>query len=153
MHPETGFSLLELVLVITLLGILGVAVGVIVFNSQQSHITVAAQKVKSDIQFAREYALTKRGTTYGVAFDDATDSYTVYVGTVATPVLNPNTQAPMIEDFAGFPGVSITGGDYTVEFDKFGKPTTGGGSSVQITDGSTTKTITVITNTGRVTIQ
>jgi prepilin-type N-terminal cleavage/methylation domain-containing protein len=147
-----GFSLIELVLVISLLGILAFSVVTITFDTTTSHLTVAAKKIQSDILYARSLAMTRRGVTFGVAFTDATDTYVVYETSTATPVLSPVNRQPMNEDFAKFPGVTITGGNYTVEFNRKGAPSAGGGGSVQITNGTTTKTISVVANTGRVVI-
>ena len=151
-NTKRGFTIAELVLVIAIVGVLAIAVGTIMIDSQKTHIGIAAKKVKSDIDHARSWAMAKRGTTYGVYFDDSNDQYTVYENTVGTPVLNPQTRQNMVQDFSQFPNISITGGDYTVEFGQFGNPTTGGGGSVQITDGSTTKTISVTAGTGRVNV-
>ena len=144
-----GFTLIELVLVIALLGILASAAVVAVFNYKKSYIEVAKHKIVSDINLAQTWAMTKKGTTFGVFFDSTNNRYTVYEGTTATPVDDPLTKQDLIENFTHFPGVSIVA-NYTVEFNQYGAPITGGGGSLQITDGTVTKTITVTTGTGRV---
>ncbi len=147
--PVKGFTIIELVLVIALLGILGAAATVVVFNYKKTYIEVAKHKIVSDINFAQQLAMTKKGTTFGVFFDKTNNRYTVYQGTTATPVADPLTKQNLIESFTRFPGVSIVA-NFTVEFNQYGSPTTGGGGNVQITDGTVTKTITVTTGTGRV---
>jgi len=149
----SGFTLIELVLTIALLGVMAVAVTVMVINPTRANAEVAAQKARSDIEHARSLAMMKKGTTFGVYFDDSADEYTVYETAVANPVPNPQTKQDLIEDFTKYSGVTITGGDYTVEFDSLGAPTVGGGGSVQITDGSNTYTISINASTGRVDVQ
>lgn len=145
--------MVELVLVLALLGLLAVGIVSLTFNFKRSHLQVAAQKVRSDIEYARSLAMTKRGTLFGVFFEDSTDQYTVYQATVTTPVADPLTKQNLVETFSKWSGVTITGGNYTVEFNSLGAPATGGGGSVQITDGTSAKTITVTAGTGYVTVQ
>lgn len=153
MLKHDGFTLVELILGFVLLGILAVSVTTLFIDFRQADLDVVTKKIRSDIEHARGLAMMKKGTNYGVFFDDSSDRYTVYQGTIVTPVSNPLTQQSLVEDFAQWPGVTITGGNYTVEFSPVGAPTSGGGGSVQITDGSRTKTITVSVGTGRVSIQ
>ncbi len=153
MRSKIGFTLIELVVVIAITGILAVATTVVIYNYKQSYLPIAANKIKSDIEHARGLAMMRQGTTYGVYFNDATDTYTVYQGTVATPVADPQTKQNLIETFSKWPGLSITGGSYTVEFNQFGAPSTGGGGSVTITDGTNTRIISVTAGTGKVTVQ
>ncbi|MBI4209813.1 MAG: type II secretion system protein [Deltaproteobacteria bacterium] len=150
---KNGFTLVELVLVIALLGLFAVGVVTMTFNFKRSHLQVAAEKVRTDIEQARSLAMTKKGTTFGVFFNDSTDQYTVYQTAVTTPVADPLTKQNLIETFSKWSGVTLTGGNYTVEFNSLGSPTTGGGGSVQITDGTNTKTIIVTAVTGHVTVQ
>ncbi|MFH1356582.1 MAG: GspH/FimT family pseudopilin [bacterium] len=152
LNNRLGFTLIELVVVIALIGILSVSVVVMSVNFSKTNITVVAQKIRSDIEYARSLAMTKKGTTFGAFFDDANDEYTVYESVVGTPILDPLTKQSFLEDFSKWSSVTITGGDYTVEFNRVGVPTTGGGGSVQITDGSTTKTIAVTAGTGKVSV-
>jgi prepilin-type N-terminal cleavage/methylation domain-containing protein len=148
-----GFTLIELVVVIAVTGVLAVTAAVVIYNYKSSYLPIAANKIKSDIEHARGLAMMRQGTTYGVFFDDANDRYTVYQGSILTPVADPQTKQDLIETFSKWPGLSITGGDYTVEFDQFGAPSTGGGGGVTITDGSGTRTISVGAVTGKVTVQ
>lgn len=149
---QKGFTFFELILVIALLGILGIALVLFIPDYERSHLTLASKKVKGDIEMAQNLAMTNQGTTYGVVFADLQDRYVVYENTQATPVISPLTGQQLIEDFSDFSGVLITGGNFRVEFDKMGKPTTGGGGNVLLTDGSDTVTITVLEETGKVVI-
>jgi Tfp pilus assembly protein FimT len=148
-----GFTLIELALIIALLGLVAVGVVTMTFNFKRSHLQVAAEKIRTDIEQVRSLAMTKKGTVFGVFFNDSTDQYTVYQGTVSAPIADPLTKQNLIETFSKWSGVTLTGGNYTVEFNSLGSPTTGGGGSVQITDGTSAKTITVTAGTGHVIVQ
>ncbi|MBI2091571.1 MAG: type II secretion system protein [Deltaproteobacteria bacterium] len=148
-----GFTLIETLLVIAILGILSIALVTRIFNYKRSYIEVTSKKAASDIEYARSLAMMKQGTTYGVFFDDANDRYTVYATSTATPVADPQTKQNLIETFSRWPGVTITGGNFTVEFNQWGSPTTGGGGSVTLTDGTNSKTVTITAGTGKVSVQ
>jgi len=146
-----GFTLIELVMVLGVLAVLSVAAIVSVPSPAPAQLGAASFQVQSDIEFAKQNAMMT-GQTSGVSFT-ANGTYTVYQGTTATPLKSPLTQQNMITTLsANYAGVSI-GTSYVVEFNAFGAPTTGGGGSVQITNGSSTKTIAVTANTGMVKIQ
>ena len=150
---KKGFTLIELVLVIAITGILAVSVVTISIQHKSAYIDIASKKMRSDIEHARGLAMMKKGTTYGVFFNVAGNSYTVYQGTNATPVADPLTKANLVETFSKWSGVHLTGSNYTVEFNSVGAPSTGGGGSVQVTDGTTTKTLSVTAVTGKVSLQ
>ena len=148
---SSAFTLIELILVIAMLGVLAVAVLTLTPSISPARLDAASKEIQSDIEYAKQKAMIIN-TTHGVQFT-ASGSFTVYRGTVATPVADPLTQQNMIITLANkYPGITIQT-NYTVEFDNFGVPTTGGGGSVTITDGSNTKIISVAAQTGLVTIQ
>lgn len=149
-----GFTLIELVLVVALLGVLSVGAIVVVYDAKEANLEVATQKVRSDIEFARSLAMTKKGTTFGVFFDVSENQYTVYEGTVATPVKNPQTlQNDLVEDFGAYSGVVLSSSDVILEFDEVGAPTSGGDEPITLTQGARSKIITVSSGTGHVTVQ
>lgn len=146
-----GFSAVEVLLTVSLLGILAVAAIYLIPPVGDVSLTAAAVQVRSDIEYAQRNAMTT-GQTSGVQFVN-NGSYTVYQGTTSTPLVSPLTRTNMITTLSGsYPGVSISG-NYTVEFDRMGKPTTGGGGSITLALGNHIKIIRVTANTGRVTIQ
>lgn len=146
-----GFSAVEVLLTVSLLGILAVAAIYLIPSVGDVSLAAATVQVRSDIEHAQQNAMTT-GQTSGVQFVN-NGSYTVYQGTTSTPLVSPLTRTNMITALSSsYPGVSISG-NYTVEFDSMGKPTTGGGGSITLVLGNHIKIIRVTANTGRVTIQ
>ncbi len=140
-----------MVLAMVLVGVVGAFAIFYMPSLSKSQLDVAANQVASDITYAQQNAMTT-GTTSGVNFVSG-GAYTVYQGTTATPLVSPLTHQNMVTTLsARYPGVSITN-SYTVEFNNFGSPTTGGGGGVTISSNGQTHTISVTANTGLVTIQ
>lgn len=146
-----GFSLMELVMVIAVVGVLGLAASIYAPSVDSSRLDAAAKQVVSDIEFAKANA-SLTGQTSGVNFVSG-GAYTVYQGTTATPLTNPLTLQNMIITLStNYPNIVISG-NFTVEFDSLGSPITGSGGSVTLSNGSATKTITVTANTGKLVLQ
>lgn len=146
-----GFTAVEILLTVGLLAILALAAVSLLPSVGSIRLGAAAKQVQSDIEYAQQNAMMT-GQTSGVLFVN-NGSYTVYQGTFSTPLSSPLTHQDMVITLSThYPGVSISG-NYTVEFNDMGSPTTGGGGSVTLTNGSTSKILTVTANTGKVTIQ
>lgn len=142
---------MEIVGVMALLGILGLAALVWTPSYHPARLDAASKQVQSDIEYARQLAMTTN-VTHGVQFV-AAGAYTVYRSTIVTPILNPLTRQNMVVTLSNrYPGVAIQT-NYTVEFDSFGAPTVGGGGSVILNNTSGSKTIAVTDTTGSVVIQ
>lgn len=147
-RSNQGFTLLELLLVVGMLGIISLLF--ISYTGDVGNVSVdaASWKVQSDIRYAQQLA-TNKGTTHGVDFV-RNGNYTVYSGTTSTPVSDPLKHIPMIENLDSFGDLSINN-NYRVEFDKFGKPTLGGGGNVEIlADSGARRRVYVIDTTGAV---
>lgn len=147
---QKAFTLIELVLVIAILGVLSLAYVTMSPSTSTAELTVAARQVESDIFYTQQRAMVT-GVTHGVQFVSGGD-YTMYQSTTSTPITHPlGKQSAVITLSDKYSGVSIQN-NYTVEFNSFGTATTGGGSSVTLTDGSNTVSISVNANTGRASI-
>lgn len=135
---------------IALLGVLSLATVVSSPDLGRARLDVAAKQVQSDIEFAKQNAMLTQVRS-GAQFTQG-GSYTVYQNTVATPLENPLSKQSMVIALANtYPGITVSG-NYTVVFDRFGYPTTGGGGSVTLTDGTNTRTVSVVRETGMVTL-
>jgi type II secretory pathway pseudopilin PulG len=118
-------------MVVVLISILAVSIVPKFVDTSAISVVGGAAMVEADIRYTQELAM---GTNSSKTITFTTDEseYTVDSRTMNLPSR-----------------VSISSGA-TFTFNSLGEPTTGGGSSVEIQAGSSTKTITVESNTGRV---
>ncbi|MBI4126796.1 MAG: prepilin-type N-terminal cleavage/methylation domain-containing protein [Deltaproteobacteria bacterium] len=150
-----GFTLVELVLTIVLVSILSV-VAVSQFSLDTTRLDLAEDKLVGDIQYAKRLAMTK-GITHGIFFEPAFERYTVFEGTVATPLPDPADRSQnFIIDYtteSSFEGVTMTSANFsgssTLTFNGEGAPVDAG--NVVIAFGAQSRTMTVTPNTGKVT--
>ncbi len=146
-----AFSFVELVIVLALVGILGLAAIVSAPSLDTTRLDVAIKQVLSDIEYAKQNA-SLTGQTSGVQFVSS-GAYTVYQGTVSTPLSSPLTHQNMIVTLsANYPNIVISN-NFTVEFNSLGVPTTGSGGTITLSNGSATRSITVTANTGKLVLQ
>ncbi|MBI5367918.1 MAG: prepilin-type N-terminal cleavage/methylation domain-containing protein [Planctomycetes bacterium] len=132
---ESGFTLIEMVIVILVLGIMVATVSISIADINNIKRDMAARKLVSDIRLAQNLAIGRHTNTW-VAFDIAANKYTMYL---ENPFLlgkanrrvakEPLSQAPFIVEL-GSPTdspVMLTfveiGGTPEVHFDKYGFPT------------------------------
>ena len=126
-----GFTIVELILVVVLIGILAVSVVPKFVDTSAISLQGGAAMVAADIRYTQELAMSTHSPKT-ITFTTNDTFYTVNSQTMNLPSR-----------------VSISSGA-TFTFNSLGEPTTGGGSSVEIQAGSSTKTITVESYTGRV---
>ena len=126
-----GFTIIELMMVVVLIGILAVSVVPKFVDTSAISLVGAAAMVAADIRYTQELAMSTNSSKT-IVFTTSNDNYTVDSRNVDLPSK-----------------VSISSGT-TFTFNSLGEPTTGGGSSVTLSAGAETKTITVENYTGRV---
>lgn len=156
-HPSptrSAYTLIELVTVISILGILAVVVG----GPTMSYIgdmrsSAAGARLASDVRYMQRLALASGRRTW-VSVDSGGNRYSLYVEDVDNPgkagriaIKHPLDQSTSAVAFGSgpFTGVSITGvsinGTDEIEFDNFGVPYDGNGNAltsyaeVQLTGG------------------
>ena len=145
-----AFTLMELMFVISMLSI--VSLLFISYSGDVGSVSVDAlsRKIQADIRYAQQLATTT-GTTHGVQFV-LNGNYVVYSGSPSTPVTDPHSRQPMIEDLEEFGEIEVNT-NYQVEFDKLGTPTMGGGGNVEVlADSGASRKIFIIDNTGAVVV-
>ena len=125
-----GFTIIELIMVVVLISILAVSIVPKFMDTSAISLQGGAAMVAADIRYTQELAMSTHAPKT-ITFTTSDTFYTVNSQTMNLPSR-----------------VSISSGA-TFTFNSLGEPTAGGGSSVEIQAGSSTKTITVESYTGR----
>ncbi|PIQ98123.1 MAG: hypothetical protein COV67_00665 [Nitrospinae bacterium CG11_big_fil_rev_8_21_14_0_20_56_8] len=148
MRREDGFSLIELVSVILLLGILSATV-LPMFDTSGIDASTAAATVQTDIRFVQELALARNPANVGdvgIIFTQGQSSYTI---TDPAGIFSLTRDLPNNVVISQAPPTSGN----LISFNKYGEPEIGSTDvSFQISTGGEIKTITVEHFTGRVTV-
>ena len=126
-----GFTLVEIIMVVVLMGILAVSVVPKFVDTSAFSLAGGAAMATADIRYTQELAMGTNSVKT-IVFTTSNTYYTVNSQTVNLPSK-----------------VTISSGA-TFTFNSLGEPTTGGGSSVTLSAGAESKTITVESYTGRV---
>lgn len=141
---ERGFTLVELLMVIVIVGILGV-VAVVRFNPRATALASAVQEASTAVRYAQELALTTH-RVHGIRFGVSGNVYQVYRTSVDTLVRHPLTQRPYSVSLGDAVRIDA---DYAVQFDSLGAPDTPG----TVTFNGGRRSIRVVPNTGLVRVQ
>ncbi|MCK4648243.1 type II secretion system protein [bacterium] len=161
---EKGFTFIELVIVILLIGILTAAIGPRILHLQDSFkVEAAAEQIANHIRLAQSRAIAEHPSTgtekFGVGFDiKPANLYSVYDqdGEAVTNPLKGGSYSLWGIDFdtdEQLKGVAIddtTLIEHQVDFDALGRPSSGG--KVTISKGSSICYIGVAAETGAISI-
>lgn len=134
-----GFTLIELIIIITVIGILAaIVLPRMDFGAITSRTSVdgAAHMIASDIRYAQECAMATRSSKTIIFSGENSYSFS------PSNPLDPSGKLPS----------GITTSVLTLTFNSLGEPTTDGGSSVTVSDGINTRIITIVNYTGKVNI-
>lgn len=135
-----GMTLIEVIVVMIIIGIVAaIVLPKIDFGGTSSRASVdgAANMIASDIRYAQEFAMATRASKT-ITFSAGGNSYSFNPANN----LDPTGRLPY--------GVTTTA--LTLTFNSLGEPTVGGGSSVTVSGGGLTRTITVLNYTGKVNV-
>ena len=142
---DKGFTLVELVMVLVLIGIIAVVVTPKLGSVSSTKAPALADKLRADIRYAQNLAMT------------TSQRHRVYINTAPGPtpdgyaVVNVATGLVVQDPAGGNLSVVLNAGDYAgitvspnavIEFNSLGSPTTGG---TNLTAGGTTITVTAET--------
>lgn len=164
---RNGYSLIETVIVIIILAILSAGIFVYIGFYKSFNLDAASEKLASDIRYAQNLSMSTSTWNGIIFYANPSNVYSVYTttGTQDTIIADPSDLSKSftinLSDKFGTTiyYVSIPYGN-KIEFSPLGQPyadKTGdiisSESTITLTSGSFTKTIRIIKNTGKVTIQ
>ena len=160
-----GFTLIELVMIIVIVGIIALAAMPKITTGSAVRLEAACQKIASDLRYAQEMALAQQ-VRFGISFDIANEAYFAYRVSVATKARDPQTRNNFDVSFVTlneFKGIDISSTNFSnkVEFDSVGAPYDGSGVilssqgviTLQAQAGAYSRTVRIEPKTGKVSIQ
>lgn len=158
-----GFTLIELVMIIILLGILTVAILVSGTAKGPIRLEAACQKVAADLRYMQEMAMAEQ-VRFGMSFDTSDESYFGFRVYTSTKAKDPHTQGDLeveFDEMKEFNEIEIVSTNFSdaVEFDSIGAPYNASAVAltsegiVTLTDGTNTRTVRIQPATGKVSIQ
>lgn len=161
-----GFSLTELIVIISILGILSWLAYPKMAAMDEIKLDAAARRLAADLRYAQSLAMSRR-VIHGVLFDPALEKYTVFAPVPATPITDPADRARTLSvDYTSrteFRGVLVQTATFGttpgVTFDYFGVPRDTAGvdlsstGSVVLSYMGMNDTVFVAPQTGMVTVR
>lgn len=154
---HNGFSLMELILVISLMGIMSFVAAPIFMDNQQFNLDGAARKLESELQYIQNLAMTT-GESYGfrttgAGSGGANTAYEIYRVATDDPIESPYTHLPMEEDLeSGFQGIVFSENEQIV-FNSDGEPSFGlGGGEIEMNGPGDQQGSVVVNNVGLIQI-
>ena len=130
---DKGVTLIEIIMIIVLIGIVSISVLPKFISTSTFSLEGASVMIAADIRYTQELAMGSH-TSKSIIFNSGDTFYTVDSRTVNLPSK-----------------VSISN-NKTFTFNSLGEPTAGGGTSVIVDSGGSTRTITVGSYTGKITV-
>lgn len=166
MNSRQGVTLVELVIVITILGVMAWIAFPNFAPFHEIKLDAAARRVAADLRYAQSRAIGRR-IVHGILFEPSAERYTVFAPNAASPLIDPiDRSGPMRVDFTSggeFQGVAISsatfGSTTGVTFDFFGVPRDTAGvelaavGRIVLTYQGLVDTIEVTPATGRVSVR
>lgn len=151
--PAHGYSLIELILIISIIGILvSMAIPRVGNIMEGVNEKAVSDRLIQDFNLVRSMAVSQHDTTWLIV-DQAQNQYGLWIGPSGSRVLipDPNTGESIVLDLdSAYSGVQITsasfGGSSEVSFNWWGTPSSGG--TIVLNGGS--RTITLTAETGLV---
>jgi len=161
-----GFTLVELVLGITILGILAWLAYPKIAAMDEIRLDAAARRVAADLRYAQNRSIGTR-VVHGVQFEPSLGRYTVFAPTPSTPLVDPADRGKTlrvtfnqkIETRGVVIATATFGSTKAVSFDYFGVPRDSAGADlatpgrVILTYQGAADTVEVAPNTGAVSIR
>lgn len=159
LHNESGFTLIEIIIVVVILSIAALAAIPLMSSASDVQIRSASNVIAADLEYAKSMAIS-RGQNYSVVFDTINNTYGIYKEGESEPIKHPvkkgfdyvmNFSNDSRLDKVVITSVSFTDGKVT--FDCLGSPTPdSNGGTITINANGNTATITVEPVTGYISI-
>ena len=163
---DRGVTLTELIVGITIVGILAWIAYPKITAKDEIKLDAAARRLASDLRYAQSRAIGTR-VVHGLYFEPAVSRYTVFAPNVASPVTDPADRARTLQvDYTRrteFKGIAITsasfGSSRGVTFDYYGVPRDSAGTDltstgrVILTYQGLSDTVDVAPTTGKVVLR
>jgi len=129
MSGARGFTLTELIVILSIVGILAWVAWPRITAMDEIKLDAAARRLAADLRYAQSLAMSKR-TVHGILFEPALGRYTVFAPAPGTPIEDPSDRGrPLVMNYgsrAEFQGVVLVsaafGATPGVKFDYFGVP-------------------------------
>lgn len=146
---EDGFTLIELVMLLVILGLVGVAI-MPKFNVGGINVNAVAVQLRSDVRYAQEIAMSKYKTK-SITFSPYQSGYSFSPSDPTDPPVTQsripaNSKVSITDTSNGVSPVTFT-------FNSLGEPIVGAGGWVRLSGGGVTKTVNIEAITGRVVVQ
>ncbi len=165
MKNQKGFTLIELVMIIVILGIVALASMPKTTAEPRVRLEAACQRIALDLRYVQAMSLAQQ-VRFGISFDPAAETYFAYRVNVGTKAMDPQTRNSFDVSFTAlneFKGIDITSTSFSnkMEFDSTGAPYDGSGVilssqgiiTIQATLGAYSRTVRIEAKTGKVSIQ
>ena len=134
-HKQAGFTLIEILVVVVILGIAGAIVIPQITSRDDLKTSAAARSLMADLIYAQNLSITRQ-KNYCVIFDTANGSYSIVEASGMTPITNPVSLNPYVVKFgpngsAGLESTSLESAIFTgqsgttqaiIGFDELGTP-------------------------------
>lgn len=147
-RKDRGFTMIELVAVLVILGIVAAVVAVRMYSTSAYDLASQVEAVKGHLRYAQTRAMNSNQVVWGINFNSAT-TYYLFQGVGSTTALQiPGEDITTINLVTKKSGLTIT--PVRVTFNEFGSPCDAGGVPLTVDATITTNggNIIVTRNTG-----
>ena len=144
-NNSKGFTLVEIIIVVVILGIAAVLAVPTLSNAADIQVRSAANRIAADLDYAKNLAITHQ-RTYSIVFNPSGEAYEIQDES-GSPVSNPLTGNDFVVDFSTdnrLNRVDLVSADFdsdssnTMTFDYLGSPYSGTDTTAPLNSGTIT---------------